>query len=142
VGFPFPPVTESQVRPAVDTMVGALGPALDHLLVAEVDGQLAGWLLLVRDPDRLVSHWARVLRVQTSLDHRGTGVGRALMVEVARAARQDLRLVHLRLELRAGMGLEDFYAGLGWKVAGRWPDALRLADDDLRDEVLMVLPLG
>ena len=36
-------------------------------------------------------------------------------------------------------GLEDFYGRLGWKEIGRWPGALRLASDDDRDEVLMVL---
>jgi hypothetical protein len=37
------------------------------------------------------------------------------------------------------MGLEDFYARLGWREIGRWPAALRLSDGDDRDEVLMLL---
>lgn len=90
---------------------------------------------------RLTSHWARVLRVQTALKHRGTGVGRMLMVELGRAARDDLGLEQLHLELRAGLGLEAFYRSLGWRVVGTWPGALRLAENDHRDEVLMLLPL-
>jgi len=47
VGFPFLPVDEQQVLPAVEDMVGSLDPALSRLLVATVDQALAGcahWL--------------------------------------------------------------------------------------------------
>ena len=48
-------------------------------------------------------------------------------------------LEQLHLAARGGTGLEAFYARLGWREIGRWPNALRLAADDTRDEVLMVL---
>jgi predicted N-acetyltransferase YhbS len=79
--------------------------------------------------------------VQTALAYRGRGVGQALMGEVARSAREDLGLEQLHLELRAGLGLEAFYGRLGWQEVGRWPGALRLAEHDRRDEVLMLLRL-
>ncbi|MBO0895821.1 GNAT family N-acetyltransferase [Arthrobacter sp. zg-ZUI10] len=75
-----------------------------------------------------------------TLDFRSCGVGRALMTEVARSAAEDLALEHLRLEVRAGMGLEGFYQSCGWREIGRWPEALRLPGGD-RDEVLMALAL-
>ena len=83
----------------------------------------------------------QVLRVQTALGYRGRGVGRALMGEVARSACEDLGLEQLHLELRASLGLEEFYACLGWHEVGRWPGALRLAEHDRRDEILMLLRL-
>ena len=92
VGFPFLPVTTEQVRPAIDALIGSLGPSLSRILVAPVDHTLAGWLVLVGNADTLTAHWARVLRVQTALEYRGAGVGRALMREVEWAARDDLRL--------------------------------------------------
>jgi hypothetical protein len=46
VGFPFPPVSDEHVRPAVDAMVASLGAAADRLLLATTDEALAGWLLL------------------------------------------------------------------------------------------------
>lgn len=141
VGFPFPPVDDAQVRPAVEAMVAALDPAGDRLLLARVDGTLAGWLVLVRNPSPLTAHWARVLRVQTALTHRGRGIGVALMEEVRRAARDDLGLDQLHLELRSGPGLEAFYERRGWREVGRWPGALRLSEADRRDEVLMLLTL-
>lgn len=39
------------------------------------------------------------------------------------------------------MGVEDFYLKLGWRVIGTWPEALRLAEDDYRDEVLMAVTM-
>ncbi len=140
VGFPFLPVSDAQVRPAVQEMVQSLDPLLNRLLVATVGGVLAGWLILSGNPSRLTAHWARVLRVQTALQHRGRGVGRALMTELARAAREDFGLEQLHLELRGGLGLEGFYESCGWREVGRWPVALRLPGGD-QDEVLMLLPL-
>jgi len=142
VGFPFLPVGDEQVRPAVEEMVSALGRDSNRLLTAAVDDALVGWLLLSLNTNPLTQHWARVLRVQTALEYRGRGLGRALMHEVARSARDDIGVEQLHLELRSGLGLEDFYSGLGWQVTGRWPGALRLSEHDRRDEVLMLLDLA
>lgn len=64
-----------------------------------------------------------------------------MMAEVARAARDDLGLERLHLELRGGMSLEAFCRSCGWTEVGAWPAALRVGEADYRDEVLMVLPL-
>jgi len=127
VGFPFLPVSDDQVRPALEAMVESLDRKLNRLLIASIDGAVAGWLLLAGNPSPLTAHWARVLRVQVALEHRGTGVGRMLMAEVARAAREGFGLEQLHLELRSGLGLEAFYQSLGWQEIGRWPSALRSA---------------
>ena len=141
VGFPFLPVSDQEVLPAVEAMVDILDPRLNRLLVGMVGETLVGWLLLAGNTSRLTAHWATVSRVQTSLAHRGTGVGRALMTEVARAARDDFCLEQLHLQLRDGLGLERFYQGCGWQEIGRWPAALRLHQSDDRAEVLMFLRL-
>lgn len=141
VGFPIRPATDEQVVVAVEALVESLDPRLNRLLIATVDGVLAGWLVLAGNANILSAHWARVLRVQTAPEHRGTGVGRSLMDEVARAGRDEYQLTALHLELRGGMGLERFYERCGWREIGRWPTALRLGGGDFRDEVLMHLPL-
>lgn len=56
-------------------------------------------------------------------------------------ARDELGLEQLHLAARGEEGLESFYSRLGWREVGRWPGALRLAPDDTRDEVLMLLDL-
>ncbi|MDK3257227.1 GNAT family N-acetyltransferase [Blastococcus capsensis] len=135
------PVGDDVVRPVVDELVAGLDPRLRRLLVATRAGDLAGWLVLTGNADPVVAHWGRVTHVQTALPARGTGIARLLMAEVARAAREDLGLASLRLEVRGGMGLEGFYGQFGWTVAGCWPGALQISADDRRDEVLMGLDL-
>ncbi|MCZ2803988.1 GNAT family N-acetyltransferase [Modestobacter sp. VKM Ac-2983] len=133
------PVTDDVVRPAVDDTLTGLGAG--RLLVARRGGDLAGWLLLTTNADPVRAHWGRVTRVMTALSARGSGAGRALMTELARAAREDRGLDLLRLEVRGGTGYEAFYARFGWQVVGRWPGALAVAPDDRRDELLMSLTL-
>jgi GNAT superfamily N-acetyltransferase len=141
VGFPFLPVTLDEVTAATERLVETLDPQTLRLLTALQGDELLGWLTLELNRSRLTAHWGRVGRVQTALTHRGTGLGRALMKEVARSARDDLGLEQLHLELRSGQGLEGFYELCGWQEIGRWPAALRLAPGDDRDEVLMMLNL-
>lgn len=47
VGFPILPVTDAQVRPALEALIGSLDPMLNCILLATVDQSLAGWLVLV-----------------------------------------------------------------------------------------------
>jgi GNAT superfamily N-acetyltransferase len=135
------PVTTDVVAPAVAEIVTGLHPRLRRLLVAERDGDLAGWLLLTGNADPVVAHWGRVTRLQTAVPARGTGVARALMDELHRSARDDLGLDSLRLEVRGGMRLEAFYERFGWVVVGAWPGALQFTRYGRRDEVLMARQL-
>ncbi|WP_043267366.1 GNAT family N-acetyltransferase [Streptomyces sp. CT34] len=138
-GFPFPPIDEKQAAPAVDKVVNALSLNTSRLLTATAGGELIGWLNVRRDPFELIAHWGTLHHVQTRPRHQGRGFGAALMNEVRRIARDEMRLEQLHLAARGGVGLEAFYGRLGWKEVGRWPGALRLADGDDRDEVLMHL---
>jgi GNAT superfamily N-acetyltransferase len=132
------PVADEVVRPVLNATVEAPG---NRLLVAERDGGVAGWLVLSTNREPVFAHWAGVGRVMTSVAARGTGVARALMTEVARAARDDLALDWLRITVRGGAGLEPFYEQFGWQVTGRWPGAVAVTPTDRRDEVLMSLEL-
>jgi GNAT superfamily N-acetyltransferase len=138
-GFPFPPVTEVQVGTAVDALLGALDPRRSRILMASLGGTPVGWVHLGRELNPLIAHWGTVRHLQTRPGHRRRGVGSALMARLRHIARTEMELRQLRLAVRVGMGLEPFYERLGWREAGRWPEALRLAPDDLRDEILMVL---
>lgn len=131
VGFPFPPVSADEVAAATERLVQALDPGGTRLLVGLDGDGLMGWLALELNRSPVASHWARVFRVQTSLAHRGSGIGRALMQEAARSARDELGLEQLHLELRSGQGLEGFYESCGWREIGRWPAALRLSTEDI-----------
>ena len=135
------PVSDAEMAPAVDALVAGLDPRLRRLLVATRGPALAGWLVLHGNADPVTAHWGRITHVQTTPSARGTGVGGALLTELARSAREDLGLESLRLEVRGGMGLEDFYGRYGWTVTGCWPGALQFTAHGRRDEVLMGLDL-
>jgi GNAT superfamily N-acetyltransferase len=138
-GFPFPPVDVGHVAPAVDALAARLDPERCRILLARIDGSLAGWVVLSRDSYPLIAHWGTVNHLQTQLAHRSRGVGSALMHRLRQVARDEMGLEQLHLAARGGMGLEGFYARLGWQVTGRWPGKLRLAPGDTRDEILMIL---
>ena len=138
-GFPFPPVDAGHVAPVVGALADRLDPDLSRILLARIGGSLAGWVGLSRDASPLIAHWGVVSHLQTQLAHRNEGIGSALMRRLREVARDDMGLEQLHLAVRGGMGLEAFYARLGWRVTGRWPGKLRLAPDDTRDEVLMIL---
>jgi GNAT superfamily N-acetyltransferase len=133
----FPPVSDADVAPSVDRLASGLDP--DHCVLFRASDSRAvrGWVLLRRATSPLVSHWAKVERLQAAPDCRGQGIGKALMESLESYARSDLGLEQLHLAVRGGMGLERYYECQGWRQVGRWPRALRLAADDVRDEVLM-----
>ncbi|WP_182898290.1 GNAT family N-acetyltransferase [Microbispora sp. H10830] len=140
-GFPFPPVTFDEVAVVADQLIAGLDPERSRFLLAHVHGSLAGWLNVRRNTDPLIAHWGTVHHVQTHTKFRSRGIGAALMRQVRHVAREEMGLEQLHLAARGGVGLEDFYGRLGWKEIGRWPNALRLAPGDDRDEILMMLEL-
>ncbi|GAA1292260.1 N-acetyltransferase [Planotetraspora silvatica] len=140
-GFPFPPVTFDEVAAVADQIISGLDPRGSRLLLATVDGVLAGWVNVRRDANPLIAHWGTVHHLQTHTAYRRRGIGAALMNRLEDVARDEMGLEQLRLAARGGVGLEHFYGGLGWKEIGRWPGALRLAPGDDRDEILMALAL-
>jgi GNAT superfamily N-acetyltransferase len=138
-GFPFPPVDTSIVAPVADDLIAGLSAEGSRLIVARAGDVLAGWVHLQRHPHRVVAHWGTISHLQALPAFRGQGVGSALMTSARQIARQEMGLEQLHLAARGGMGLERFYARLGWREVGRWPGALRMAPGEDRDEVLMIL---
>jgi GNAT superfamily N-acetyltransferase len=138
-GFPFPPVHKNDVAPVLDALFSRLHPDRERLLVALSGAALSGWVALSRDPNPLIANWGSVQHLQTLPSHRKRGVASALMNDLHRIARDEMHLEQLHLAARGGMGLENFYARLGWREIGRWPKAFRPALGETQDEVLMVL---
>lgn len=138
-GFPFPPVDADLVAPAVDELAARLDPRETRILLARDNGALTGWVVLRRDTNPLIAHWGTVNHLQTHPACRNRGIGSALMHRLRQVARDGMGLEQLHLAARGGTGLDDFYARLGWREIGRWPNKLRLSPNDTRDEILMIL---
>ncbi|TDC19992.1 N-acetyltransferase [Streptomyces sp. 8K308] len=146
VGF-VPPVTTADVAPALRQHLVGMAEGTTRLLIGlPAGGGAAGpvataFFKLNAHP--LMGHWLGLSTVMVHPDLQGTGVGRDLLAAAASAAHRVLPgATGIRLGCRGGLGLERFYAACGYQEVGRLPAAIRVADDDYRDDITMWLPLG
>jgi ribosomal protein S18 acetylase RimI-like enzyme len=72
--------------------------------------------------------------------YQGSGAGRILM-DGLRDSAVELGLQQLMLTIRDGNNLEKFYEPLGYRIVGRHPRAVRVAETDYRDELMLVKDL-
>jgi GNAT superfamily N-acetyltransferase len=148
VGF-VPPVSVDDIRPTAERSFARVEAGEDTLVCLAVpeedvsDGlRIIAWLLLAESESHLRRHWRTVYRVQVDPDWQGSGLGRRLMLEAARIARDKLGMEALTLMTRGGTGAEHFYLRCGYREVGRIPGAIRVAPGDDRDEVHFWLDLG
>jgi GNAT superfamily N-acetyltransferase len=138
-----PPVTTEDVRPELVKHLVSMAEGRTRLLVGyDEKGAVAATAFLVRNTHRLMSHWLWLYTVMVHPGHQGKGYGRELMTAAADAARGTDGIEAIRLTCRGGTGADRFYATCGYKEVGRVPGAIRVADGDDRDDIIMLLPLG
>lgn len=141
VGF-VPPVTADEVRPELVKHLAAMVEGRTRLVVGrDEDGVVAATAFLTHNTHRLMRHWIGAYTVMVHPRHQGKGYGRELMAATADAARAIEGIGAIRLTCRGGTGADRFYASCGYKEVGRVPDAIRVAEDDYRDDIIMLLPL-
>ncbi|MEV0743999.1 GNAT family N-acetyltransferase [Streptomyces sp. NBC_01220] len=142
VGF-VPPVTAEDVRPALVKHLVSMAEGRTRILVGyDEDGSIAATAFLTHNTHRLMAHWLWIYTVMVHPRHQGRGYGRDLMAAAADAARTIDGIEAIRLTCRGGTGADRFYGACGYKEVGRVPGAIRVADGDDRDDVIMLLPLG
>ncbi|MFB6814680.1 GNAT family N-acetyltransferase [Streptomyces sp. NPDC056347] len=142
VGF-VPPVTADDVRPELAKHLAAMGEGRTRLLVGrDADGAVAATAFLALNTHRLMAHWLWLYTVMVHPRHQGKGYGRELMDAAAGAARGVEGIEAIRLTCRGGTGVDCFYGSCGYKEVGRVPDAIRVAEGDDRDDIIMLLSLG
>ncbi|MFJ8887896.1 GNAT family N-acetyltransferase [Streptomyces sp. NPDC102402] len=141
VGF-VPPVTGDEVRPELVKHLAGIVEGRTHLIVGrDGDGAVAATAFLIHNTHRLMRHWIGAYTVMVHPRHQGKGYGRDLMAATADAAQGIEGIRAIRLTCRGGTGADRFYASCGYKEVGRVPDAIRVAEDDYRDDIIMLLPL-
>ncbi|MFI6862465.1 GNAT family N-acetyltransferase [Streptomyces sp. NPDC050421] len=142
VGF-VPPVTAEDVRPELVKHLVAMTEGRTRLLVGyDEEGAVAATAFLTHNTHRLMAHWLWIYTVMVHPRHQGRGYGRDLMAAAADAARSIDGIEAIRLTCRGGTGADRFYGACGYKEVGRVPAAIRVAEGDDRDDVIMLLPLG
>ncbi|WP_406148091.1 GNAT family N-acetyltransferase [Streptomyces sp. NBC_01012] len=141
VGF-VPPVTSGDVRPELVNHLVGLAEGRTRLVVGrDEDGAVAATAFLTHNTHRLMRHWIGAYTVMVHPRHQGKGYGRALMAATADVALGIEGIEAIRLTCRGGTGADRFYASCGYKEVGRVPNAIRVADGDDRDDIIMLLPL-
>ncbi|GCD36708.1 N-acetyltransferase [Streptomyces chrestomyceticus JCM 4735] len=138
VGF-VPPVTAEDVRPDLLSHLVAMSEGRARLVAGRDahDGRVLATAFLHLNQHRLMKHWLWVYTVMVHPSLQGQGAGRALMAAVDEAARATDGIEGIRLTCRGGTGVDGFYTSCGYKEVGRVPSAIKLADDDYRDDITM-----
>jgi len=102
------------------------------VLVARVDGRIAGSVQLDCDTPPNQAHRADVKKLLVHPDFQRRGIGRRLMAEIETVA-QRLGRSLLTLDTRSGDKGEPLYQSLGYIAAGVIPDYSRDARTDRLD---------
>jgi GNAT superfamily N-acetyltransferase len=131
----LPPLSVETARGYWRRVSGDVAMSKRLLLVAWVDGRMAGTVQLDLDTPPNQRHRAELTKLLVHPEFRRAGTGRALMQRAEQAARGIGRTL-LTLDTRADDAGEALYRELGWKEAGRIPGYARDAAGVLHDTVL------
>jgi GNAT superfamily N-acetyltransferase len=131
----LPPLAVESARGFWRTVSGDVAMAKRLLLVAWVDGRMAGTVQLDLGTPANQRHRAELAKLLVHPDFRRAGIGRALMQRAEQAARGIGRTL-LTLDTRAGDAGEALYRELGWQEGGRIPDYAVDADGRPHDTIL------
>ena len=108
-----------------DVASGAIRP-----IVARLDGEVVGVVLLVPSRNLNSPHRAEVNKVIVHRRARGRGIGTGLMRTLEDLARAEGRWL-LLLDTESGSDAERMYRRLGWTAFGVVPDHAMRVDGDL-----------
>lgn len=87
-------------------------------------------------------HLGHLVAMMVAPAHQGRGLGRQLLAATVAQARQHSGLLQLTLSVTRGNDAAvRLYEQAGFQTYGCLPDAVRLADGQLFDKLLMRLPL-
>jgi ribosomal protein S18 acetylase RimI-like enzyme len=118
----------------------ASDPASNFVVGSFEQGRLTGSAGFFRRPKNKECHKGHVWGVYVSPDQRGKGVGKALMLEIIRRARQIDGIEQITLVASAKLPAQKLYESVGFKGYGIEPHSLKIGDDYI-DDVLMILRL-
>ncbi|GAA6526607.1 hypothetical protein IDVR_24030 [Intrasporangium sp. DVR] len=138
VGF-LPGAARERVEAALQQHVDLIRRGLATLVcLRSPDGRLLGFGFWEHTGHPGFDHVATLKRLMVDPDGRGRNWGALLLAGMVGVARRELPGIGLLLlDYRSGLGLGDFYARAGWTEVGRVPGAIRVGEDEFRDDVLM-----
>ncbi|MGE7904985.1 N-acetyltransferase family protein [Peribacillus sp. NPDC094092] len=129
IGF-LPPMKRSE---AIDYWGGVLNPDV-KLFVAKLQGEIVGTVQLHVCSKQNGSHRAEIAKLMTHTGYRRNGIGRSLMLEAEKRAKQEGRTL-LVLDTREGDPSNSLYTSLGYIQAGRIPEYAKSANGEFHPTI-------
>ena len=124
---------------SIATRLGS-GSGESFVLGAFENDRLVGVVGFLRSAEEKTRHKGRVWGVYVKSEHRGKGFGRALMEEVLRRARLQPELEQVTLAVASGqVAAKKLYLELGFQVYGREPQAIKVGDTYLDEDLLTLV---
>lgn len=113
----------------------------DCMIVCEIGGEIAGNCDLTFASRKKIAHRGGIA-IALKQKFWGRGIGTAMIREMIALAEQRPGILQLELEYVGGNDRgRALYEKMGFEIVGRRPDAYRLQDGSLRDEILMMKKL-
>jgi ribosomal protein S18 acetylase RimI-like enzyme len=140
----FADSTEEHETTTVDAVRQRLkesDPTGNFVVGSFADGLLTGSAGFFRRPNNKERHKGHVWGVYVSPGQRGKGVGKALMLEIIRRARQIFGIEQITLVASAKLPAQKLYESVGFKGYGIEPHSLKIGAEYV-DDILMVLFLS
>lgn len=142
LGF-VPPVTAQDTRVEVLKYFAVISEGRSRVLVGQdTRGEVKATAYFSFNTTDVMRHWVGLHTVMVHPRLQGQGVGRELMSAVERTARSFDGVRAIKLGCRGGLGLEYFYGACGYEEVGRVPEAIRVGEDEFRDDITMWLSLA
>lgn len=133
INFILPYSEADAARFWTEKVLPALGDGRLVLLVARVDGRIAGTVQLDCDTPPNQPHRAELRKLIVHPEFRNRGIARALMAEIERVAAARGRSL-ITLDTRTGDKAEPLYASLGYHAIGVVPGYARDVFEDRWDD--------
>lgn len=129
VGY-LAPLSRADALAYWDSIIPTLATPQRILLVAEIDGEIAGTVQLVLETRPNGNHRAEVSKLLVHTDYRRRGIARALMQQIETEARAAARTL-LVLDTQTGEPAEELYVQLGYARTGVVPAYARFPNGRL-----------
>ncbi|MFD3449373.1 GNAT family N-acetyltransferase [Microbacteriaceae bacterium 4G12] len=132
---------EREVKFSLETIIERIQPTENKFVLGAFNdqNQLVGIVAFVRESGLKDAHKANIYGMFVAPEMRGSGLGKALMLELIRKAKNLNGLEQLKLTVMSENGAaKQLYKSIGFEVYGVEQNALKL-NGQYFDEDLMVL---
>lgn len=137
----FADSAEEHLKTTIETARGLLcksDPASNFVVGSFADGRLTGSAGFFRRPNNKERHKGHVWGVYVSPSQRGKGVGKSLILEIIRRAKEIEGIEQITLVASAHLPAQKLYQSVGFESYGIEPHSLKIGAEYV-DDVLMVL---